>query len=32
MSWNDEQHDPLDDLLRKAEWPEPRGTVGTSCR
>jgi hypothetical protein len=24
MNWNDEQHDPLDDLLRKAAWPEPR--------
>ena len=23
MNWNDEQHDPLDDLLRKAAWPEP---------
>jgi hypothetical protein len=24
MSWRDEQPDPLDDLLQKAAWPEPR--------
>ena len=24
MNWHDEQPDPLDDLLQKAAWPEPR--------
>ncbi len=26
MNWNDEQPDPLDDLLQKAVWPEPRAS------
>jgi hypothetical protein len=24
MNWNDSQHDPLDELLSAAHWPEPR--------
>jgi hypothetical protein len=24
MNWNDSQHDPLDELLSAARWPEPR--------